>query len=205
MRNLFASSFALSALLLVTSGAAALKSNPKSSSCMSRSEAKAAHKGAYLYWHRNAEGQRCWSTRRVKAPHHARRAAPPFKGEKVITDEDTPAPKLLPVIPYQLLFPPVPGAPLPIPPEATRAQSISDWSPWIWTNEAYASAPGPQVTPTPPEPTPVNREAKSDRQSGRSNITVDAIMALLAFWLIIIMVGGTLYRWVRQRDALRIR
>jgi len=203
MRSLLAHSFALAALLVLTGEAAALK-DVKASSCMSRSEAKKAYRGAYLYWHRNAEGQRCWSTRRVKSVSAAaaRRAAPDRHASRTESAPAAPAPQPLPVVPRQLLWPQHPAAPLPIPPEATRAQSISDFSPWNWTTEAYAGTPDAQAAP-PPQPTPVNREAKGDRL-GRSTLTVDAVMALIAAWLICFMVGTTLYRWVRQRDALRI-
>jgi len=170
--------------LLFTTEAAASKS------CMTRSEAKASHKNAYLYWHRNSNGQRCWSTRRVKsAPHAARRAAPPEPPKK-------PPPPYYPDI---LLFPPGFERLAPIPPETLKAQSIFDLVPWA--SEAYAATPGPQVEPP---PTPVNRDTKGDKQSGRSIFTVDALMALVAFWLIIVMIGTTLYRWAKQRDALRI-
>lgn len=186
MRSLLTSVTVVTLVLLLPGEAAASKS------CPSRNEARAAHKGAYLYWHRNAEGQRCWSTRRASTARHAARRVAPTEPPK------KPPPPFYPDI---LLFPPGFERLEPIPPETLRAQSIFDMIPW--TSEAYAATPGQQVEPV-PLPTPVNRDTKSDKQSRRSIFTVDAVMALVAFWLIIAMIGTTLYRWMRQRDALRI-
>jgi len=188
----FRNSAIVVALLFLSSTEAAA-----SKSCPTRAEAKAVHRGAYLYWHRNSNGQRCWSTRRVKsAPHAARRAAPIEEEEKAPTKP----PPVQTYYPQILRFPPD-QPPIPLPSELTRQQSIFDFVPW--SSDAYAATPGPQVLPPPPLPTPVNRETKGDKQ-GRSTVTVDMIMVMVTFWLLIVMVGMTLYRWMKQRNALRI-
>jgi len=172
------SACAIAALLLLSTESMA------NNSCLTRSEAKAAYKGAYLNWHKNANGKRCWTTRKKK--HQAPRIETPAPLP--------PKPPAQNVIPYQLLFPPM--GPLPFPVEALRQQSISDFSPWIWTSEAYAGAPEESPPPI------VNRELKSDKKS-RYTWNADSFMALVTIWLIVMFIGSYMYKWARQKQ-LRI-
>jgi hypothetical protein len=54
---------AIVAFLLASIPATLADGRPDSARCMGYGEAKAAHRGAYLHWHRGTHGRRCWGVR----------------------------------------------------------------------------------------------------------------------------------------------
>lgn len=151
--------------------------------CLTKSEARSKWPGQRLYWHTK---KRCWDNLRVGAKarsHYIIRdkyEQPPLP-EPGPRREPPPALIMGPVIPHALLFPP----------------PIHDYAPSTWASEAYAGTPDPAAQQ------PVNRETKGDKIQKRSNLTVDALMLLIALLLVSLMIAGTVYRWARQRDELR--
>jgi hypothetical protein len=192
---------AIAALFLFSGEAIASKS------CPTRAEARAANKGAYLYWHRGDKGARCWSTRRVSKPSSkARRvAAQQDEEEKAPTPPHRvePPPRALPptYYPQILRFPPD-QPPIPLDPELTKPKSIFDLTPFA--SEAYASSAEPEGPQLPPAPVEVNRASKGPFNPEAARVTADMIMVLVAVWLICCLLGAWFYKWAqRDRDLQR--
>jgi len=157
---------------------------PAEAACLTKGEARSKWPGQRLYWHTK---KRCWDNLKVGAKmrsHYTIRDKydPPPLPEPGPRREPPPPLIMGPYIPNALLFPP----------------PIHDYAPSTWASEAYAGTPDPAAQQ------PVNRETKGDKIQKRPGLTADAVMVLLVMLLIGLFVGATIFRWLRQRDELRL-
>lgn len=122
---------ALAALLVLLLTGDALASK----SCPTRAEAKKMYNGAYLYWYRDAGGNRCWTNRRRSKSESARGRFTPRHRERVEVASQPVAPT--PTPPPAITYLPADLMPQP---QQPREYNILDNPRWAWVHEARAAA-----------------------------------------------------------------